>query len=168
MGETRHVAIGFETYDGTIRDYRGSATFDRHTTAIAYRFVIRGVQVKRNADGTLPNDVTTLEGPIQDEELRLTSRFEWFTKFQKIKGNKSSGRIIRMRFLRSTEEEHPQAIRQIDIIVPKLGNNDKGKLLEFAVVEAAALVDANIARRKFEEEKERQLRAAAEAKESKI
>ncbi|CAB9527447.1 hypothetical protein SEMRO_1999_G310140.1 [Seminavis robusta] len=162
MGETRHVAIGFETYDGTIHDYRGAVTFDRFAGSASYRFHIRGVRAERNDDGTMPNDCA-LDGPIESMELRLTSRFEWYTKFQKIRGNETSGRIIRMRFLRSKDEQHGDAIRQIDIIVLKTEFEDKGKLLELAVEQAASLVDANIAERKFNDEVVKQTVAKQEA-----
>ncbi|CAB9522584.1 hypothetical protein SEMRO_1320_G262400.1 [Seminavis robusta] len=157
MGETRHVAIGFETYDGTIRDYRGAASFDRFPGTPSYRFLIQGVKVERNGDGTLPNDADILQGVSESMELRLTSRFEGYVKSHKIKGKETSGRIIRMRFLRSEDEQHADAIRQIDVIVSKSSTQDKGKLLELAVDQASALVLANIAERKLKEEEAKQL-----------
>ncbi|CAB9501628.1 unknown protein [Seminavis robusta] len=155
MEEPRHVAIGFETYDGIIHDYRGAASFDRIPGTASYRYLIRGVQVKRNNDGSLPESVD-LNDTIESMELRLTSRFEWYTKSQKIKGKETTGRIVRMRFLRSKDEEHPKAIRQIDLIIPRSENCDSGKLLVLAINQASALVDANIAESKLKEEQERQ------------
>ncbi|CAB9530789.1 hypothetical protein SEMRO_3044_G342700.1 [Seminavis robusta] len=156
MKESRHVAIGFETYDGTIRDYRGSATFDRFGVTASYRFLIHGVQVSRKADGSMPDDDGEVKGSVETQELRLTSRFQWYTRSHKIKGKETFGRIIRMRFLRPEEEEHPHALRQIDVIVPMSDTEDKGKLLELAIQQATCLVDANIAEGKLHQERARQ------------
>ncbi|CAB9505322.1 unknown protein [Seminavis robusta] len=159
MEGTRHAAIGFETFDGKIRDYRGSVFFDRFKGTSSYRFFIRGFQVERKEDGSLPDDDGEVGNPIESMELRLTARYEWCTKFKKIRGTASSGRIIRLLFLRPEEEQTADSIRQIDVIVPRTASHDKGKLLELAVEQAAAIVDAGIAERKFKEEAERQAAA---------
>ncbi|CAB9516399.1 expressed unknown protein [Seminavis robusta] len=164
MGETRHIAIGFVTCDSIIRDYRGSATFDQIPGTPSFRFFIRGVRTERNDDGTMKDDDDSMNGGvIETMELRLTSRFEWYTKSQKIKGNETSGRIIRVKFLRSEEEQHANSIAQIDVIVPKSKNEDKGKLLELAMQYAASLVDANIAHLKLKEEEAKQLARSSSA-----
>ncbi|CAB9515274.1 hypothetical protein SEMRO_703_G190190.1 [Seminavis robusta] len=116
MGDTRHVAIGFETYGGTVHDYRGAVSFDRFPGTAASRFMIQGVAVKRDEDGTIVSG--EVEGPIEMMELRLTSHFPW-TEYQ-----------------------------------------DKGKLLQFAVEQVAALIDTNIAEQQFKEEEARQIAAA--------
>ncbi|CAB9497128.1 hypothetical protein SEMRO_15_G010830.1 [Seminavis robusta] len=83
--EERTVAICLETYDGKLRNYRGSVTFDRFANTASYHFLLSVYHVKdvKNPGGK------TLEEELADTidiiPLRLTSRFTWSTDAEKVK-----------------------------------------------------------------------------------
>ncbi|CAB9518031.1 hypothetical protein SEMRO_901_G217950.1 [Seminavis robusta] len=147
--EDRTVAICLETYDGKLRNYRGSATFDRFANSASYRFLLSVYRVQdvKQGDGLV---VEQLGDNVETFELRLTSRFTWTLEANKVKGSKTKGRWITLLFNRDEEARTPDGIKQIDLIVPKSKTSDNGKLLELAVKSAKLVVEATIATNEFE------------------
>ncbi|CAB9518839.1 expressed unknown protein [Seminavis robusta] len=156
--EKRTVAICLETYDGKLRTYRGSATFDRYSDSASYRFFLSVWRVKdvKKANGDVV--VEEMGDTVERFPLRLTTRFSWSTDANKVKGKETSGRWIKLSFDRDKEAQTPDSVKQIDLIVPKSKSSDKGKLLQLAVEAAKHTVEAHIASSKFEAELERQQR----------
>ncbi|CAB9525186.1 unknown protein [Seminavis robusta] len=147
--EDRTVAICLETYDGKLRNYRGTASFDRFDNTASYAFHL-SVRKAKHAKHSVGSVAEVLNDTVDQIEIRLTSRFTWEARAEKVKGTETKGRWITLCFNRDEDAQTPNSIKQIDLIIPKSKTSDNGKLLALAIKSAKHVVEAKIAEEEFQ------------------